>query len=99
MPPRVQFASSTLIDHTSTTCIDNILESDVQKVSLNDHYMVLFIRKLNVSRGHTLVKTRNVKHFNEEAFVADVCPVDSKFFVNLMKLMKWLVISHQCSLQ
>ena len=66
--------SSTLIDHIATTSIDNILESGVHRVSLSDHYMVFCKHKLNivVGGGHKLVITRNMKHCNEESFLADI---------------------------
>ena len=36
-PTRVALTSSTLIDHTSTTCVDNFTASGVHKISLTDH--------------------------------------------------------------
>ena len=41
---------------------------------LKDRYMVFCIRKFNgeVEKGHKTIKTRKMKHFNEEAFLADV---------------------------
>ena len=54
---RATLITSTLIDHTSTTCIDNILDSGVHKVSLSDYYMVFCKRKVNagLGGGHKLV--------------------------------------------
>ena len=41
---------------------------------LSDHYMVYCIRKFNgaVEKGHKMIKTRKIKNFSEEAFLADV---------------------------
>ena len=46
----------------------------VQQVSLSDHSMVYCIRRFNggVEKGHRIIKTRKMKHFCEEAFLADV---------------------------
>ena len=73
-PTRVTLTSSTLIDHIATTSIDYILESGVHKVSLSDHCMMFCKRKVNavVVGGHTLVKSRSMKHCNEESFLADI---------------------------
>ena len=65
--------TSTLIDHIATTCTDNILDSDVHKVALSDHYMVFCNRTLDsaVSGSHKMIVARNMKNFNQEAFLAD----------------------------
>ena len=69
-PTGVTLTTSTLIDHISTSCIDNILESEIHKISLSDNCMVFCKRKLNagIGGGHKLVVTRNMKHFSESAF-------------------------------
>ena len=76
-PTRVTLSTSTLIDHIATTCTDNVLDSGVHKVALSDHYMVFCKRKLNAAVGgsHKMIKTRNMKKFNHEAFIADVSRV------------------------
>ena len=73
-PTRVTLTTSALIDHIATTFTDNIVDSGVHKVALSDHYMVFCKRKLNdaVSESHTMISTRNIKNFNQEAFLADV---------------------------
>ena len=73
-PTRVTITTSTLIDHIAMTCKDNILDSGIQKVAASNHYMVFCKRKLNgeVSGGHRMIVTRNMKNFNQEAFLADV---------------------------
>ena len=50
-PTRVTLTTSTLIDHISTSCIDNILESGVHNVPMSDHYMVFCKRKINAGLG------------------------------------------------
>ena len=82
-PTRVPLTTSTLIDHISTSYIDNILESGVHKVSMSDHYMVFCKRKLNAGHGgHKMVVPRNMKHFNESAFLADISRIDWELVVN-----------------
>ena len=73
-PTRVTLTTSSIIDHVATTCARNIVKSGVQEVSLSDHYMVYCIRKFNgaVEKGHKMIKTRKMKNFNKEAFLADV---------------------------
>ena len=73
-PPRVTLDSATVIDHVATTCPRNIMKSGVLEVSLSDHYMVYCDRKFNgaVEKGQKTIKTRKMKNFNEEAFLADV---------------------------
>ena len=73
-PTRVTSTTSTLIDHIATTCARNIVRSGVHEISMSDHYMVYCIRKFNgaVETDHKMIKTRKMKYFNEEAFLADV---------------------------
>ena len=73
-PTRVTLTTSTLIDHIATSCIGSILEAGVHKITLSDHYIIFCMRKLNAfnSSGHKTIRTRNMKKFNEEAFLADV---------------------------
>ena len=76
-PTRVTLTTSSIIDHIATTKVPNIVESGVHKVSLSDHFMVYCIRKFNgaVIKDHKVIKTRKMKHFNEEAFLADVSSI------------------------
>ena len=71
---RVILTTSSIIDHIATTCARNIVECGVHKVSLSDHYLVYCIRRFNgaVEKGHKMIKTRKMKNFNKEAFLADV---------------------------
>ena len=73
-PTRVTLDTAMVIDHVATTCPRNIMKSGVHEVSLCDHYMVYCIRKFNgaVEKSHKTIKTRKMKHFNEETFLADV---------------------------
>ena len=73
-PTRVTLTTSSIIDHVATTCARNIVKSGVHEVSLSDHYMVYCIRKFNgaVEKGHKMIKTRKMKNFNKEVFLADV---------------------------
>ena len=73
-PTRITVTTSSIIDHVATTCARNIVKSGALHVSLSDHYLVYCIRRFNgaVEKGHKMIKTRKVKHFCEEAFLADV---------------------------
>ena len=73
-PTRVTLSTSSTIDHIATTCARNIVKAGVHEISLSDHYMVYCIRKFNgaVEKSHKMIKTRKMKNFNEEAFLADV---------------------------
>eukprot|EP00794_Sanderia_malayensis_P016541 gene16541-18216_t len=73
-PTRVTLTTSSIIDHIATTRARNIVKSGVYEVSLSDHSMVYCIRKFNgaVEKGHKIIKTRKMKNFNVEAFLADV---------------------------
>ena len=73
-PTRATLDTATVIDHVATTCHRNIMKSGVHDVSLSDHYMGYCIRKLNgaVEKVHKTIKTRKMKHFYEEAFLANV---------------------------
>ena len=73
-PIRGTLTTSSIIDHIATTSARNIVKSGVYEVSMSDHYMVYCIRKFNgaVEKGHKMIKTRKMKNFNEESFLADV---------------------------
>ena len=72
-PTRVTLTTSSVIDQIATTRARNMVKSGVYEVSLSDHYMAYCIRKFNgaVEKGHKLIKTRKMKNYNEEAFLAD----------------------------
>ena len=67
--------TTSIIDHIATTCAGNIVGSGMHEISMSDHYMIYCIRKFNeaVEKDHKMIKTRNMKNFNENAFLADVC--------------------------
>ena len=68
-PTRVSLTTSSLIDHISTTCPNNIVDSVVLQVSMSDHYLVYCLRKLNGARrkDHKVIKTRAMKNFDATA--------------------------------
>ena len=72
-PTRVTLDNATVIDHVATTCPRNIIKSGVHEVSLSDHCMAYSIPKFNgaVEKGNKTIKTRKIKSFNEEAFLAN----------------------------
>ena len=73
-PTRVTLTTFSIIDHIAITCAKNILKSGVHEISLSDNYMVYYIRKFNgaAEKDHKMIKTRKMKIFNEEAFLAEV---------------------------
>ena len=70
-PTRVSFTTSSIVDHTVTTSGEKIVKYEV---SSSDDYTVYCIRKFNgtVLKSHQIIKTRKMKNFNEEVFLADV---------------------------
>ena len=109
-PTRVTLVTATVIDHVATTCPRNIIKSGLLGVSLSDHYVVYCIRKFNgaVEKGHKNIKTRKMKNFNEEAFLADASGIcweqmltetdDIKLLVNFWSEMFSLIIKQQAPL-
>ena len=77
-PTRVTLDSSTLIDHKATTNCNNITESGVLKICLSDHYLVYCVRKLRggVKHQHKYITSRQLKNFNQRAFLSDLSEVD-----------------------
>ena len=73
-PTRVTPNTASIIDHIATTHARNIVKSGVYEGSLSDHYMVYCNRKFNgaVEKGHNVIKTRKMKNFNKDVFLADV---------------------------
>ena len=73
-PTRITLSASMLIDHIPTTCIGNVLEARVYRIALGDHILVICTRELNIvnTEGPKMIRTRNMRKFNEEAFLADV---------------------------
>ena len=77
-PTRVTLDSSTLIDHIAITNCNKIAEIGVLEISLSDHYLVYCIRKLRggVKRQHKYITSRQLKNFNQDAFLSDLSEVD-----------------------
>ena len=77
-PTRVTLDSSNLIDHIATTNCNNITKSGVLKICLSDHYLVYCVRKLRggVKHQHKYITSRQLKNFNQEAFLSDLSEVD-----------------------
>ena len=73
-PSTVSLTTSSIIDHIATTCARNISNSEVHQVSMSDHYMVFCVRKFDdaLQKDSKIIKTRSMKHFEENAFLAKV---------------------------
>ena len=56
----------------------NIIESGVHRVALSDHYLVYAVRKFRgaVKNNHKIIKTRQMKNYNEGLFLMDLASVD-----------------------
>ena len=48
------------------------MKSGVDEVSLSDHYILHSKIQWRSRKSHKTIKTRKMKHFDEEAFLADV---------------------------
>ena len=77
-PTRETIDTSTIIDHIAVNVESNIIESGVLKLALSDHYLVYAIRKFRgyIPCNHKMIKTRQMKNFNEELFLKDLANVD-----------------------
>lgn len=64
--------------------IGNILEAGYLEITRNDYYLIFCILKLNVTNigGHEMTKTRNMKQYNEEEFLADIAKITLESVVN-----------------
>ena len=53
------------------TIASNVIESEVRKLGLSDHYLVYAIRKFrgNLTCNHKIIKTLKMDNFNEELFL------------------------------
>ena len=79
-PTRETIHTSTLIDHIAVSNTNNIVESGVIKTAISDHYLPYAIRKFQggSKRQHKVIKTRQMKHFDENAFFQDLALIDWK---------------------
>ena len=77
-PTRETIDTSTIIDHIAVNVECNIIESGVLKLALSDHHLVYAIRKFrgNIPCNHKMIKTRQMKNFNDELFLKDLVNVD-----------------------
>ena len=77
-PTRETIDTYTIVDHIAVNVECNIIESGVLKLALSDHYLVYAIRKFrgNIPCNHKMIKTRQMKNFNEELFLKDLVNVD-----------------------
>ena len=77
-PTRETIDTSTIIDHIAVNVESDIIESGVLKLALSDHYLVYAIRKFrgNIPCNHKIIKTLQMKNFNEELFLKDLANVD-----------------------
>lgn len=77
-PTRITEHSQTLIDIICTNSPERIVCSGVLHTSLSDHCTIYAIRKISIpiKKVHTIIETRNYKHFSEETFTAELSNVD-----------------------
>ena len=75
-PTRVTADTQTLIDHIYVSHPGNVKACKVSTIALSDHYPVCFVRHLRANydrkHGHTTIKYRSYKNFDEKAFLADL---------------------------
>ena len=77
-PTRETIMTSTLLDHVAVSNAINIVESGVYRVALSDHYLVYAVRKFRgtLNKQHKVIRTRQMKEFDKELFLADLASVD-----------------------
>ena len=70
--------TSTLLYHFAVSNANNIVESGVYRVTLSDHYLVYAARKSHgaLNKEHKILKTRQMKYFTKELFLADLASID-----------------------
>lgn len=75
-PTRVTSTSTTLIDHIYTNHASMVSRVSVSKESFSDHYPVFctwsFKLPKRPPKGHTTIKYRSFKNFNQSEFLADL---------------------------
>ena len=73
---RVTGDTETQFDHICVSHPGNVKACRVSTIALSDHYPVCFVRQLNASdarkHGHTTIKYRSCKHFEQEALLSDL---------------------------
>ena len=77
-PTRETATLSTIIDHIVVSNVMKIIESGVHRVALSDQYLVYAVRKFRgaVKNNHKIIKTRQLKNYNEVLFLMDLASVD-----------------------
>jgi len=76
-----QRTSNTLIDHFSSSHSKYIIEADVIKTGMVDHYLVYGIRKINAwrsvkSKKQKVIESRNMRKYNKIHFRNDIQQVE-----------------------
>ena len=79
-PTRETTNTATLIDHIAVSNTNNIVESGVTKTAMSDHYLAYAIRKFQggSKRQHRVIKTRQMKHFDDKSVLQYLALVDWK---------------------
>ena len=77
-PTRITLTSSTLINVIFTNDPNRIVSSGVSHVGISDHSLVYAIRKFAIPtmNMHRYITTRSFKHFDADAFRADLTSID-----------------------
>ena len=75
---RITQTSKTLIDLCITNSPENVTSSGVIQLGISDHSLVYMCRKINCTRpgGFSVIKTRNMKHFDASSFLCDIAHKD-----------------------
>ena len=75
---RITASSSSIIYHIATASPRNIVKAGVIPISLNDHVMVVCVRKFEggIIKDHKTIKTRRMKNFNEQLFLNAVASIN-----------------------
>ena len=73
-PTRVTEDTQTLIDNIYVSYPGNVKAFGVSTIAIGEHYLVCFVRHLKANddrkHGHTTIKYRSYKSFDEKAFLA-----------------------------
>jgi len=70
-PTRITVNTATILDHILTTSKEKVSDSGVVDISLSDHQMVFFTRKIMKQKfnKHKYIKVRSMKNYSELAFL------------------------------
>ena len=75
-PTRTTPTSMSLIDHIYTSNPSAVVTTDVSDLSISDHNPISCTRFIKLPKpepkGHTQISFRSFKHFNQNAFFADL---------------------------